>query len=86
MSAPSGAQKARIDNPFCPSVSAMCKELVNIFIVLWGLWVASHAIAFVEETFVAWDLSRPVREAGGLLGFAVGVPLWAAVMSLLMIM
>ena len=64
----------------------MCKELVNIFIVLWGLWVACHVIAYVEETFVAWDLSRPAREAGGILGFAVGAPLWAGVMSLLMIM
>ena len=64
----------------------MLKDLFNIFIVLWGLWVACHVIAYVEETFVAWDLSKPFREAGGFLLFVIGTPLWAAVMSLLMIM
>ena len=64
----------------------MIKDLFNIFIVFWGLWVACHVIASVEETFVALDLSRPFREAGGLLLFVIGTPLWAAVMSLLMIM
>ena len=61
-------------------------NIINIFIVLWGLWVACHVIAYVEETFVAWDLSRPFRETGGLLLFVVGAPLWAGVMSLLIIM
>ena len=61
-------------------------NIINIFIVLWGLWVACHVIAYVEETFVALDLSKPFREAGGFLLFVIGTPLWAAVMSLLMIM
>ena len=61
-------------------------NIINIFIVLWGLWVACIVIASVEETFVALDLSKPFWEAGGLLLFAVGAPLWAGVMSLLMIM
>ena len=61
-------------------------NIINIFIVLWGLWVACIVIASVEETFVALDLSKPFREAGGLLLFVIGTPLWAAVMSLLMIM
>jgi hypothetical protein len=64
----------------------MIKDLFNIFIVLWGLWVACIVIAYVEETFVALDLSKPFREAGGLLLFVIGAPTWAAVMSCLMIM
>ena len=64
----------------------MIKDLFNIFIVFWGIWVASHVIASVEDTFVALDLSRPFREAGGLLLFVIGAPTWAAVMSCLIIM
>ena len=64
----------------------MIKGLINIFIIFAGLWFACLVIASVEETFVALDLSRPFREAGGLLLFVIGTPLWAAVMSLLMIM
>ena len=60
--------------------------ILNIFIVLWGIWVASHVIASVEETFVALDLSRPFREVGGLLLFVIGAPTWAFVMSCLIIM
>jgi len=59
---------------------------INIFIVLWGLWVACHIIASVEETFDALDLSKPFREVGGLLLFVIGTPLWAFVMSCLIIM
>ena len=61
-------------------------NIFNIFIVLWGIWVASHVIASVEETFVALDLSKPFRETGGLLLFVIGAPTWAFVMSCLMIM
>ena len=60
--------------------------IINIFIVFWGVWVASHAIASVEETFVALDLSKPFREAGGFLLFVIGAPTWAFVMSCLIIM
>lgn len=64
----------------------MIKDLFNIFIVFWGLWVACIVIASVEETFVALDLSKPFREVGGLLLFVIGTPTWAAVMSCLIIM
>ena len=63
----------------------MTKDIFNIFIVLWGLWVACHVIASVEDTFVALDLSKPFREAGGLLLFVIGAPTWAFLMTCLMI-
>ena len=72
-----------------PKAKQMANDIIliiNIFIVLWGLWVACHVIASVEETFVALDLSKPFRETGGLLLFVIGAPTWAFVMSCLIIM
>ena len=64
----------------------MSKELLNVAMVMVGLWYACIIIASVEEAFVALNLSRPVREVLSLLFGVIGAPLWALVMSKLMIM
>ena len=53
--------------------------------VLVGLWFACIIIASVEEAFIALNLSRPAREVLSLLFSVLGAPLWALVMSTLMI-
>ena len=63
----------------------MSKEAINVAMVLAGLWFACIIIASVEEAFVAYDLSRPCREVLSLLFFVIGAPMWALVMSTLMI-
>ena len=54
--------------------------------VLVGLWYVCIIIASVEEAFVTLNLSRPAREVLSLLFCVVGAPLWALVMSSMMIM
>ena len=61
------------------------KELINVAMVMVGLWYACIIIASVEEAFVTLDLSRPAREVLSLLFFVTGAPLWALVMASLMI-
>ena len=63
----------------------MSKELLNVVTVMVGLWYVCIIIASVEEAFVALNLSRPAREVLSLLFGVVGAPLWALVMSTLMI-
>ncbi len=64
----------------------MSKELANAAMVLVGLWYVCIIIASVEYAFVTLDLSRPVREVLSLLFFVIGAPLWALVMSSMIIM
>ena len=63
----------------------MSKELINVAIVMVGLWYVCIIIAYVEDAFVTLNLSRPAREVSSLLFFVIGAPLWALVMSSLMI-
>ena len=60
--------------------------VLNMAMVLTGLWYACIIIASVEEAFVAYDLSRPCREVLSLWFFVIGAPAWALVMSNVMIM
>ena len=63
----------------------MSNELLNVAMVLVGLWYVCIIIASVEEAFVKFDLSRPCREVLSLLFFVIGAPTWALVMTSLMI-
>ena len=63
----------------------MSKELLNVAMVMVGLWYVCIIIASVEEAFVTLNLSRPAREVLSLLFCGVGAPLWALVMSSMMI-
>ena len=63
----------------------MSKELINAAIVMVGLWYVCIIIASVEWAFFTLDLSRPAREVLSLLFCVVGAPLWALVMSSMMI-